>query len=66
MHGAKDSLLVVGGWQVRMHDCRRTSVLVRMGRDGGTPVVEGCEGMSFGPYILDEEVSPLHPIFFWA
>lgn len=52
INGFDGCTLDVGCWQLRMHRARQTDVFVRMTGEQGTPVIEDCEGVRFGPRLL--------------
>jgi hypothetical protein len=52
INGFDNCALDVGCWQLRMHRARQTDVFVSMTGERGTPVIEDCKDVRFGPRML--------------
>ncbi|KAL7411287.1 tubulin binding cofactor C-domain-containing protein [Mrakia frigida] len=55
LSGCDGCLIVLGGWQFRMHSSHGTDIFLYTSSDSSTPIIESCSDIKFGPYILEHD-----------
>ncbi|CED84308.1 Beta-tubulin folding cofactor C [Phaffia rhodozyma] len=47
-------VLILGGWQFRMHTSSDCKVFIHSAPGSSTPIIEGCRSIRFGSYLIND------------